>query len=180
VSQRVSVDHYQSALGGRLYTSKGSTPAQQLHTRGVIFVDRTSGHIDIRHQVHFNAAETIEAKVVLSLVETGVRVVRLNTVMQTCCLFNLLDNCFRLLTLKFVRSRLCVLDSIGLFSIGRFLLYLGDRSLLFDDLWYLAGLTNTGNFWHVLVFLYQRLTILKGGFFPSSSLSYLLTGVGFP
>ena len=61
--QRISVDHYQSALPGRLYTSRGSTPAHQKYTGGVIFVDHASGRIDIRHQVHLDSAETIEAKI---------------------------------------------------------------------------------------------------------------------
>lgn len=61
--QRVSVDHYQSALPGRLYTSRGSTPAHRQYSGGVIFVDHATGHIDVRHQVHLDAAETIEAKI---------------------------------------------------------------------------------------------------------------------
>lgn len=61
--QRVSVDHYQSALPGRLYTSRGSTPAHRKYTGGVIFVDHATGYIDVRHQVHLDAAETIEAKI---------------------------------------------------------------------------------------------------------------------
>lgn len=61
--QRVSMDHYQSALPGRLYTSKGSTAFQHMYHGGTIFMDHASGRVDVRHQVNLNGTETVEAKI---------------------------------------------------------------------------------------------------------------------
>ena len=60
--QQVSVDHFQSALPGRLYNSKGRTAAKDMFHGGCIFVDNSSGYIQVRHQVTFNAGETVKAK----------------------------------------------------------------------------------------------------------------------
>ena len=60
--QRISADHYQSAIPGRLYTSRGSTDPKDMFHGGCIFVDHASGYIDVRHQVTLNAADTVKAK----------------------------------------------------------------------------------------------------------------------
>ena len=60
--QRVSVDHFQSALPDRLYNSKGRTDAKAMFHGGCIFVDHASGYIQVRHQITFSAGETVKAK----------------------------------------------------------------------------------------------------------------------
>ena len=60
--QRVSVDHYQSAVPGRLYSSRGSTKVEDMYCEGSIFADHASGYLAVRHQVSLSAADTIKAK----------------------------------------------------------------------------------------------------------------------
>ena len=62
---KVSVDHYQSAVPGRDYKSRGSPPPQEMLNGGSIFVDHASGRIFIHHQVSLNAVESIKAKLAL-------------------------------------------------------------------------------------------------------------------
>lgn len=60
--QRISVDHYQSAQPGRLYSSRGSSKAADMFKGGVIYVDHATGFVDVRHLISLNAAETIKSK----------------------------------------------------------------------------------------------------------------------
>jgi hypothetical protein len=61
--QRVSVDHYQTAQPGRLYSSRGSTDKSDMFHGGAIFVDHASGYVALRHQVSLSTTDTIKAKV---------------------------------------------------------------------------------------------------------------------
>ena len=60
--QRISVDHYQSATPGRLYTSRGSTQNSNKFHGGAIFVDHASGKVSVRHQISLSSSDTIKAK----------------------------------------------------------------------------------------------------------------------
>jgi len=60
--QRISVDHYQSAVPGRPYSSRGSTDTKNMYHGGAIFVDHASGYLSVKHQVSLSAADTIKAK----------------------------------------------------------------------------------------------------------------------
>ena len=60
--QRVFVDHFQSALPGRLYNSKGRTYAKDMFHGGFIFLDHASGYIQVWHQVTFSANDIIKAE----------------------------------------------------------------------------------------------------------------------
>ena len=60
--QRVSVDHFISAIPGRLYKSRGGTHLEDKYHGGAIFVDHASGHISIRHQVSLQTTDTIHSK----------------------------------------------------------------------------------------------------------------------
>ena len=62
---KVSIDHYQSAVPGRDYNSRGSPPPQEMFNGGSIFVDHASGRIFIHHQVSLAAVESIKAKLAL-------------------------------------------------------------------------------------------------------------------
>jgi hypothetical protein len=57
----VSVDHFESRLKGRTYTSYGKTTSDQ-YVGGCIFVDHMSGYIHVEHQLGFSSTETIRAK----------------------------------------------------------------------------------------------------------------------
>lgn len=57
----VSVDHFESRLKGRTYTSFGKTTSEQ-YKGGCIFVDHMSGMIHIEHQLGFSSTESIRAK----------------------------------------------------------------------------------------------------------------------
>ena len=46
--QAVSVDHFESRLKGRTYTSFGKTTSKQ-YVGGCIFVDHMSGYIHVEH-----------------------------------------------------------------------------------------------------------------------------------
>jgi hypothetical protein len=61
--QRVSVDHYQTAQPGRLYSSRGSTDKSDMFHGGAIFIDHASGYVALRHQVSLSTTDTIKAKV---------------------------------------------------------------------------------------------------------------------
>ena len=61
--QRISTDHYQSSTPGRLYSSRGSTPAEDMYCGGCIFVDHASGYIETCHQVSLSAADTVKSKI---------------------------------------------------------------------------------------------------------------------
>ena len=58
----VSVDHYQSALKGRLPNTKGKEKASEMYTGGTIFVDHASGYVGIGNQVSLLASDTIRSK----------------------------------------------------------------------------------------------------------------------
>ena len=60
--QRVSLDHFICSAKGRLTSSKGKTPTDQMYCGGAIFVDQASGYIFIQPQVSFSAEETLQAK----------------------------------------------------------------------------------------------------------------------
>ena len=57
----VSVDHYESRLKGRSYTSFGKATSEQ-YVGGCIFVDHMSSYIHVEHQLGFSSSETIRAK----------------------------------------------------------------------------------------------------------------------
>ena len=57
----VSVDHFESRLLGRTYTSYGKNTASQ-YVGGCIFVDHMSGFVHVEHQLGFSGSETIRAK----------------------------------------------------------------------------------------------------------------------
>ena len=59
--QRVSVDHFQSALLGQFYNSNGCTDSNDMFHGGCIFVDRESGYIQVRHQVTISSNKTVKA-----------------------------------------------------------------------------------------------------------------------
>ena len=60
--QRVSVDHFQSALPGRFYNSKGRTDSKDMFHGGCIFLDHAFGYIQVWHQVTFSANKTVKDK----------------------------------------------------------------------------------------------------------------------
>ena len=60
--QQISVDHFQSALPGHFYNSKLRTDAKDIFHGGCIFVDHSSGYIQVWHQVTLSADETVKAK----------------------------------------------------------------------------------------------------------------------
>ena len=74
--QRVSADHFQSAVPGRTYSSRGSYHPENMYNGGTIFVDHASGKISIQHQVSLSASESIKAKLRFEqeAAESGVRV----------------------------------------------------------------------------------------------------------
>ena len=57
----VSVDHFESRLKGRTYTSFGRTTSEQ-YVGGCVFVDHMSGKVHVEHQLGFSGSETIRAK----------------------------------------------------------------------------------------------------------------------
>ena len=57
----VSVDHFESRLKGRTYTSFGKTTSEQ-YKGGCIFVDHMSGFVHVEHQLGFSSSESIRAK----------------------------------------------------------------------------------------------------------------------
>ena len=60
--QRVSADHYQSAVPGRLYSSRGGASRADMFTGGCIFVDHASGLVQVLHQVSLSAIDTVKSK----------------------------------------------------------------------------------------------------------------------
>ena len=58
---KISVDHFESRLRGRTYTSFGKTTSEQ-YVGGCIFVDQMSSYIHVQHQLGFSSSETIRAK----------------------------------------------------------------------------------------------------------------------
>ena len=60
--QRVSVDHYQSKVPGRLYNSRGATAHMHMFHGGAIFMDHASGRAAIQHQISLSAGNTVKAK----------------------------------------------------------------------------------------------------------------------
>ncbi len=79
--QRVSADHYQSAIPGRLYTSREGAKASDMYCGGCIFVDHSSGYIKTEHQVSLSAIDTVKGKLKYErhLAELGVRVKNYHT-----------------------------------------------------------------------------------------------------
>ena len=59
--ETISVDHFESRLKGRTWTSTGSGSADTFKG-GCIFVDHMSGYVHVEHQLGFAASETIRAK----------------------------------------------------------------------------------------------------------------------
>jgi hypothetical protein len=55
------VDHFESRIKGRTYTSYGR-PTSEHYVGGCVFVDHMSGYIHIEHQLGFSSSETIRAK----------------------------------------------------------------------------------------------------------------------
>ena len=59
--QAMSVDHFESRLKGRTYTSFGKTTSKQ-YVGGCIFVDHMSGYIHVEHQLGLSVVESLRAK----------------------------------------------------------------------------------------------------------------------
>ena len=57
----ISVDHFESCLKGRIYTSFGKSTSKQ-YVGGCIFVDLATGYLHVEHQLGFSSSETIRAK----------------------------------------------------------------------------------------------------------------------
>ena len=57
----VPVDHFESRLKGRTYTSFGETSSDQ-YVGGYRFVDHMTGNIHVEHRLGFFGSETIRAK----------------------------------------------------------------------------------------------------------------------
>ena len=74
--QRVSADHYQSAVPGRLYTSREGAHASDMYCGGCIFADHSSGYVKVEHQVLLSAVDTVKGKLRYErhLAELGVKV----------------------------------------------------------------------------------------------------------
>jgi hypothetical protein len=51
-----------SSVKGRLFTSLGKTPDEEMYSRGCIFVDHATNHIHVEFQKRLNTHETITAK----------------------------------------------------------------------------------------------------------------------
>ena len=60
--QQVSVDHYQSAVPGRLCSSRGSHNPDKMYCGGSAFVDHDSDNVAVRHQISLSASDSIKAK----------------------------------------------------------------------------------------------------------------------
>ena len=60
--QKVSMDHFIVSTPGRLFSSRGSEPADKLYKGGVIFKDHATGHVFVEPVVNFTAGEAIRAK----------------------------------------------------------------------------------------------------------------------
>ena len=60
--QKVSMDHYSVTERGRLYSSRGRTPADDMYCGGCIFYDHSSGYIHVEHQVTKTAGDTLQSK----------------------------------------------------------------------------------------------------------------------
>ena len=56
------MDHFESKVPGRLYTSKGKSQLASTYKGGCIFVDHASGLLYVRHQISFTSEETIHSK----------------------------------------------------------------------------------------------------------------------
>ena len=59
----ISVDHFESRLKGRTYTSYGKTNSDQ-YVGGCIFVDHMSGYIHVEPQLDFSSSKIIRAFVI--------------------------------------------------------------------------------------------------------------------
>ena len=57
----ISVDHFESRLKGRTYSSYGGANADK-YVGGCIFVDSMSTYLHVEHQLGFSSSETIRAK----------------------------------------------------------------------------------------------------------------------
>ena len=60
--QRISVDHYESRVKGRLWGSYGKSKEEQMYCGGTIFVDHASGLIHVEHQVTLGTMDTLSSK----------------------------------------------------------------------------------------------------------------------
>jgi hypothetical protein len=62
VGQQILTDHFVSSVKGRLFTSLGKTPDEEMYSGGCIFVDHATNHIHVEFQKRVNTHETITAK----------------------------------------------------------------------------------------------------------------------
>jgi hypothetical protein len=53
------MDHFVVSTPGRLYSSRGSEPADKLYKGGVIFKDHATGHVFVECVVNFTAGEAL-------------------------------------------------------------------------------------------------------------------------
>lgn len=58
----VSVDHYESAIRGRLLSTRGREDETTKHCGGTIFYDHYSGFVSVHHQPTLGATDTIKSK----------------------------------------------------------------------------------------------------------------------
>jgi hypothetical protein len=74
---RISMDHYDSSVSGRLPFTKGQEPGHTQYRGGTIFVDHASGFVFTGHQVTLAASDTIRSKDLFEacLKDHGVRTV---------------------------------------------------------------------------------------------------------
>ena len=60
--QKISVDHFASSTKGRLFSSSGRSNPDYMYSGGCIFVDHSSGYLDVQFQTRLNTQETLKAK----------------------------------------------------------------------------------------------------------------------
>ena len=59
---KVSVDHYESAVRGRLTSTRGRESSNKKYVGGTLFFDHASGLISVHHQVSLSAVDTLRSK----------------------------------------------------------------------------------------------------------------------
>ena len=62
--QQVSVDHFHSALSGRLFYPKGHNDDKDMFHGGCIFLDHAYEYIQVWYQGTFSADEIVKAKLI--------------------------------------------------------------------------------------------------------------------
>jgi hypothetical protein len=60
--QRVSVDNFICSTKGRLFSGRGKTEPKDMYSGGCIFIDSSSGCVQVEFQAHLNTHKTLAAK----------------------------------------------------------------------------------------------------------------------